>query len=89
MIVLDSTMIRKIISKAPKSGERNYIKFWTSHANALEGFLGKGYKVIGFDPDFLVRVELDSNGKSPTTYTITIPIEVAIIAQHKALYDQQ
>lgn len=96
MIELNSTLISQIIDKRPRRlrvdsnndpNLQKYLDFWESHAHAVEGFLGEGYKVIGFDPDFLVKVTLyPDNPEFKRAYTMHIPLEVAVLIKYKLLW---
>jgi hypothetical protein len=89
---LNSDRIHQIAATSPRlrSDHANvdeYLAWWTSYARAIEAFLGEGYEVIGFNPDFQVRATIQYPGHGDEiltrTYSFTVSIELAIAIRYK------
>jgi hypothetical protein len=94
MITLDSDLIHKAVSEAPKLPRDHtddqldhYLKYWETLTDSLEKYLGTGYKVIAFNPDFIVQVTISYPGidqeVSTRTYTINVPMELVVVIHNK------
>lgn len=71
--------IRDIIAKRPRDNkDPSYFKFWDPIIEALENFLGEGYRVCGYDPDLQVIATYNIPDLNlDKQYSFTVPLEVA------------
>lgn len=91
---LNSDLIHQIAATSPRlrsdhSNVEEYLTWWTSYARSIEAFLGEGYEVIGFHPDFQVRATIQYPGHCDEiltrTYCFTVSIELAVAIHHRMI----
>ncbi len=65
--------------KIPRHNEPGYLDFYLKLSARIEAFLGKEFKVCGFDPDFSVtRYPPPNDLGISRTYNFNVPMDIAL-----------